>query len=241
MKLVVAPVYNEVEVLEDVLLSIRRYHKGDILVVDDGSTDGSSNVLEKIDWIKVLSHRRNFGYGKSLIDGLEYAYENNYCQVITIDCDKQHEPHLIPLMFSSNPECDVLSGSRYLTDNPEDDVAPPDRKNINRTVTKIINEITGFNLTDSFCGFKRYRVEALEKLSLDEPGYAMPLQFWIQAKYFNLNIGESPVPRIYKDFNRTFGGSLNDPGRRLLYYKRVIEKELKRWSMSLSSELIQTI
>lgn len=241
MELVVAPVFNEVEVLEKVLLNIRRFHKGDILVVDDGSTDGSSDVLKKIDWIKVLTHPCNFGYGKSLIDGLGYALEKRYCQVITIDCDEQHEPHLIPQMFASSPECDVLSGSRYLEDNPADDAAPPDRQDINRQVTKIVNEITGFNLTDSFCGFKRYRVEALDMLSLDEPGYAMPLQFWIQAKHLNLKIGESPVPRIYKDFSRTFGGPLNDPEMRLTYYKRVIEKELKRWSISLSSELTQTI
>ncbi len=240
MKLVVIPVYNEIETLARVLEKIRQYHAGDILAIDDGSTDGSYEALLDFDRVKVVRRDKNLGYGQSIIDGLRYAVEKGYEQVITIDCDEQHEPCMIPKMFANLGDSDVLSGSRYLNETKEDDTAPPDRCAINRRITKIINGMTGYGLTDSFCGFKLYRVSALTKLALNEPGYAMPLQFWVQAKYFGLTVKEIAVPRIYKNLNRSFGSELDDPVSRFEYYKRIIERELKRWSMPLSSELIRT-
>jgi dolichol-phosphate mannosyltransferase len=109
--------------------------------------------------------------------------------------------------------------------------APQDRRAINVRITQVINTITGFDLTDSFCGFKAYRVDALRKLRLTDTGYAMPLQFWIQAKYFGLRVTELPVSRIYDDPNRTFGGGLDDPEVRLNHYLTTIENERQRWKV----------
>lgn len=240
MNLVVVPVYNEAQTLKGVLEKIRYFHEGDILAVDDGSTDGSSDILEERKDIKVLRHPGNLGYGRSIIDGLDYAVTRGYKKVVTIDCDEQHEPRLIPAMFREVGDLDTLSGSRYLKPGPADDNPPEDRRSINVKITEIINDITGFNLTDSFCGFKCYRTRSLKKLQLDEPGYAQPLQFWIQAKRFGLTVGEIATPLIYKNLNRSFGGALDSPDLRLMYYKRVIERELKRWSISLPSALTRT-
>ncbi|MBI5815231.1 MAG: glycosyltransferase family 2 protein [Nitrospinae bacterium] len=229
--LVAVPVYNEIATLALVMAKIRDNHDGDILAVDDGSTDGSYETLQNTPGIVVLRHERNMGYGKSVIDGLEYAVRNGYEKVVTIDCDEQHEPKFIGRMFAELGDYDVLSGSRYLETSPEDDAAPPDRLDINRKITEVINQITGFNLTDSFCGFKCYRVSAIARLSLDEPGYAQPLQFWIQAKHSGLSVQEIPTPRIYKNLSRTFGGGIDDPEKRLGYYMEVVERELERWRM----------
>ncbi|MBI4666082.1 MAG: glycosyltransferase family 2 protein [Nitrospinae bacterium] len=230
--LVAVPVYNEIDTVRSVMERIRAFHAGDVLAVDDGSTDGSAEALKNLGWLKILSHTRNLGYGQSLIDGLKYAMDEGYDLVVTMDCDEQHEPALIPQMFSSIGGYDVLSGSRYLTERLENDPAPGDRLSINRRITDIINRVTGFNLTDSFCGFKCYRVSALRALALDEPGYAQPLQFWIQAFKFGLSVKEAPIPRIYKNLNRSFGAVLDDPEKRFEYYRQVIEKEIQRWSIS---------
>ena len=63
-------------------------------------------------------------------------------------------------------------------------------------------------LTDAFCGFKAYRVEALSSLRITETGWGMPLQLWVQAARLGLRVKEVAVPRIYLDPNRAFGGVL---------------------------------
>src|SRR5690606_41659504 len=80
-------------------------------------------------------------------------------------------------------------------------------------------------------GFKAYRVEALARLRLSEPGYAFPLQFWIQAARAGLTVIERPVPLIYvPSFERRFGGELDDAEKRLAYYMEVIETEVAKCS-----------
>lgn len=240
-KLLVVPVYNEIATVRRVMEAIKANHDGAILAVDDGSTDGSSDALATFPWLGVIRHETNRGYGAAVITGFEYAIKNSFDSVVTMDCDEQHEPCMIPHMFARQTEVDILSGSRYLTASAEGDIPPVDRMTINRTITAEINSITGYNLTDSFCGFKRYRVQALAPLRLDEAGYGLPIQFWIQARHFGLSVAEIAIPRIYKNLNRTFGGGLDDPEKRLSYYRSVIERELKKWPISSPLEHIPTI
>lgn len=240
--IVIVPIYNEAATLRAVLGQIHTYYDGALLAIDDGSCDDTADILADYPGIELIRHEKNRGYGASLKSGFEYAIANRFDRAITIDCDEQHEPALIPKMFGALSDgVDLVSGSRYLDESLGGDDAPVDRRKVNLAITELINEITGFGLTDSFCGFKCYRVESLNRLTLDEPGYAMPLQFWIQAKHFGLTVKEIPIPRIYKNLNRSFGGPLDDAELRLAYYRRVIEKECKRWSTCSSSELIQTI
>ncbi len=101
-----------------------------------------------------------------------------------------------------------------------------DRRRINFTITAELNQRLGLNLTDAFCGFKAYRVCALQKLHVTELGYAMPLELWVQAAHRNLKIREVAVPLIYLDEKRSFGGALDDADRRLTHYREVIDKAL---------------
>ncbi len=97
---------------------------------------------------------------------------------------------------------------------------------INRRLTAELNQRLGYNLTDAFCGFKAYRTSALQQLSITDLGYAMPLQLWVQAAAANLNVIEIPVPLIYLDLNRSFGGSLDHAETRLAYYNRVLDEAI---------------
>ncbi|OUN01506.1 MAG: hypothetical protein BAA04_09155 [Firmicutes bacterium ZCTH02-B6] len=233
--LVVIPVYNEAQSIRRVLAATKAAAKGtDILVVDDGSTDGSAEILAGIEGIRVLHHPVNMGYGAALIDGFAYAREHGYERVVTMDCDEQHEPALIPEFLALAREWDVVSGSRYLVPQPPLlGQVPQDRRRINQLITQRINGITGYRLTDAFCGFKAYKVAALARLELTETGYAFPLQFWIQAARAGLTVVEHPVPLIYvPNFERRFGGELDDADKRLAYYLDVIEKEVAKCSMS---------
>lgn len=230
-KLVIIPLFNEQSYIVDVLKELRLWHSCDILVIDDGSTDRSLQLvqelsLERLFWV---SHTNNQGYGATLIDGFNIAKERGYEYVVTMDCDWQHEPHYVPAFFEALSDVDIVSGTRYQREFAGDTSAPEDRRTINAAITAEINGLTGFKLTDAFCGFKGYRVSALSKLALDEVGYAFPLQFWVQAWHFGLTIKELAIPRIYVDANRTFGGKLDDPAVRLSHYRDVLNREVHRW------------
>jgi len=201
--------------------------------VDDGSVDRSAAVLRSLEDSKtrVIIEPSNQGYGATLLRGFREIIADEYDFAITMDSDGQHRPDWIPGFFAAIAEWDVVSGSRYHSEIDGNGVAPPDRRRINSEVTQLINDITGYSITDAFCGFKAYRVEALKRLDLRESGYAMPLQFWIQAKSFGLRVTEMPVSRIYDDPNRTFGGDLDMPERRLAYYLDTIATERKRWNV----------
>ena len=93
-------------------------------------------------------------------------------------------------------------------------------------MTDSINAWLGLGITDAFRGFKAYRVSALARLNLTVPGYGMPLQLWAQAARANLRIREIPVPLIYHDPDRHFGGALDEPDTRLAYYYDILLQEL---------------
>jgi dolichol-phosphate mannosyltransferase len=230
--LIAIPVYNEIKYVQHVLGKVRRFHD-QILLVDDGSSDGTAELLEKLrdsGQIQLLRHDVNRGYGQSIIDAFNYADRNAYDWVITMDCDEQHEPEMIPVFLRhiESDRCDLISGSRYLENRLDNDLPPGDRRAINATVTSMLNDLFNFGITDAFCGFKAHRVNATILLQLDEPGYAFPLQLWPRVARAGLRICEVPVRLIYNDPNRHFGGDLDDADKRLRHYLDVLQRELER-------------
>ncbi len=223
--LIALPAYNEKKDIGYIISQIKKY-KLDILVVDDGSTDGTQRRLSEIDNIEIITHEDNLGYGYSIIDAFKYGISNGYDYIITMDCDGQHIPDEIPIFIKQVPSYDIVTGSRYLSPNMSKQKPPSDRYKINMEITRILNRITNFNLTDSFCGFKAYKVNALKKMNLTENGYGMPLQLWIQAWKLDLHIKEIPVKLIYNNLSKSFGGELDKPVIRLRYYKEVIRREI---------------
>jgi glycosyltransferase involved in cell wall biosynthesis len=215
------PVYNEARHVESVLHEVRRYSPR-ILVVNDGSTDGTADILARQQGLEVITHPVNRGYGAALISAFAYARRQPIDVLITMDCDGQHEPSRIPVLLEAIHDADLVSGSRYLRDFHQDTQAPHDRRRINSEVTAELNRRFGLNLTDAFCGFKAYRREALERLHITETGWGMPLQLWVQAARRGLRIKEVGVPRLYLDPNRAFGGVLDDEAQRLAYYRQVL-------------------
>ena len=219
------PVYNEVKYVEQVLKEVRRYSL-DILVVDDGSQDGTSELLATQPNIQLVTHPRNLGYGAALRSAFAYAIRAGFDGVVTIDCDGQHEPQRIPDFVEAGHKTAIVSGSRYMQKFAGDSRPPNERRWINEQVTAELNHRLCLQLSDAFCGFKAYRVDALRQLELTENGYAMPLELWVQAAHRELEIVERAVPLIYLDEERSFGGALEDADTRLQYYHRVLDRSI---------------
>ena len=229
--LIAIPVYNEQRYVQRVLELVLDYAPPprQILVLDDGSTDATPTLLAQFP-VEVIRHSRNRGYGRSMQDAFRWSCVDNFDWVITMDCDEQHEPAAIPEFMEAihRDDLDVVSGSRYMVRDPSSDSPPADRRAINAQITSEINDRLGLRLTDSFCGFKAYRVAAVRRLQFDVDGYAFPMQFWVQAVAAGLRIGEIPVKLIYNDLNRSFGGPLDDAQIRLNHYRCILHRELRR-------------
>ncbi len=222
------PVFNEAETVSEVLDRVAEHFSGDVIVVDDGSTDDTPVLLAKRGDVAIVRLERNCGYGCALRIGFSIARDIGIDRIVTMDCDGQHEPAHIPDFLAALSGADIVSGSRYLPESGEVGQAPMDRREINARVTTQVNRVTGWSLTDAFCGFKAYRTEALSRLTLTEPGYAMPLELWVRAWQEGLTVTELPVERIYCDRDRTFGEDLDDPERRFAYYMSVWNAALRR-------------
>ncbi len=224
--LTVLPVYNEAQHITSVLEQVANYAT-DIVVVDDGSDDGSTEILTQRDDIALLLHSSNRGYGAALQTAFDYAIVQRYDVVVTIDCDGQHEPQRIVKLAAGCRHADIVSGSRYLQQEQSTENVPVERQQINQQITAEINSLLGLQLTDAFCGFKAYRTQALAQLNLTETGYAMPLELWVQAAWHKLQVTEISVPLIYLDEERSFGGALDAGEIRLKYYREVINRAIQ--------------
>lgn len=226
--LIAIPVFNERRYINDIIAQTAKYAEN-ILIVNDGSDDGTERLLRNKKTIKVITHKKNLGYGQSIIDSFDYALIQKYDWIITMDCDYQHQPSHLPHFFATLEQnsADIISGSRYLCPDSQNHITPPpNRAKINKEITNILNTSLNLNISDAFCGFKAYRVESLGKLNLTEKGYALPLQLWIQAARAGLKFCEISVPLIYHDPNRNFTGLLSSDAFRLEYYLNVIDREL---------------
>ena len=238
--LLAIPVYNEAEHLQRVLDHARRYCQS-ILVIDDGSTDETPRILRAQRDVKVITHPANRGYGLSLADAFAFAQAHDYSWLITMDADEQHEASYIPefMAEAARQRADIISGTRYPTGHHLPGPAPAERRLINARITALLNERLGLGITDAFCGFKAYRVETLPHFTVTVPGYAMPMQWWVQVARARLRVVELPVRLIYHSSKRCFGGVLDDPAVRLAHYLEVFEHELAHpQNPTLSAETV---
>jgi len=221
----IVPVFNEKETFYRLIAEIKDIlPEGKIVVIDDGS-DPPVRLIKRSN-LYLIRHEENKGYGAALMSGINFARKEKAEIIITIDADGQHFPKRIPEFLGKIENYDIVSGSRYHPLSIKLSEPPYERKVINKVITQILRELTGYNITDSFCGYRCYKSYVFDEFYPYDKGYGFPLELWAHFKKFNYKYSEIPV-ELYYPIKKNFSSELKDSEKRLKYYLGLIEKSFK--------------
>ena len=156
----VLPAYNEADTVGPVIEGTRE-HVDEVVVVDDGSSDGTADVARE-HGATVVEHVFNTGVGGAVRTGYQYAIRHDYDFVLQVDADGQHDPEYIPILLAEAEDNDMVIASRYLNESFQD--YPLVRKLGIQFFTAVVNTLGGIEITDVTSGFRVYRVSALEDI-----------------------------------------------------------------------------
>lgn len=223
-----APVYNEEAVLERFCEVALKAIDPDweFLLVDDGSTDTTPQILERLqttdDRVHVLTHGRNRGMGAALVTGFGKAQGEI---VVCMDADLSHPTSLIPQLVAGCESADAVYGSRYVPGGGMQGIPWP-RVLISRVANFILRAVFGTRVKDLTTGFRAYRTEAVRGLDLTGTGFETQLEITIKLVAAGRKIVEVPLQLT----QRAAGDSKMKYMRLIAVYSRMVLRLLRaRW------------
>ena len=198
--LVIIPTYNELEnlprLIPEVLSQDKTIH---ILIVDDGSPDGTANFVEeeikKNDRIHILKREKKMGLGTAYIAGFKYALKNNYDFIFEMDADFSHDPKELKNFLIAIKENDLVLGSRYINGVRVLNW-PMSRLILSFFASVYTRLITGLPVRDATGGFKCFRRKVLETIDLDHiksNGYSFQIEMTFKTFAKGFKIKEIPI------------------------------------------------
>ncbi len=210
---ILIPCFNESRVITQTITELSKYFEN-ILVVDDGSTDNTSNLLKSLN-VTVLQHPINLGQGAAVSSGFEFISTiDNSKAVITFDADGQHSVNdalaFANEIISSSEE--IIFGSRFI--HHEKNI-PFTKRLVLKMVTKISNFILKMNLSDTHNGLKAFKIDVLDKIKLKTSNYAFESELLAIVSKLGISYRELPSDIIYTEYSKTKGQSLRN-GMRIL-------------------------
>jgi len=215
--LVIIPTYNEIENISKMLDTVMNLNEGfDVLIVDDGSPDGTAQVVrEKMDAfggrIHLESRTGKLGLGTAYIHGFKWALARGYEYIFEMDCDFSHDPNdLARLKKACEDGADLSIGSRYVKGVNVVNW-PMSRVLLSYFASVYVRFITGMPIQDATAGFKCYKRTTLEGINFDKihfVGYAFQIEMKFKVWQRKMSIVEVPV--IFTD--RTEGQSKMSSG-----------------------------
>ena len=201
--LVIIPTYNEVENAEKIIRAVLALPEGfEILIIDDGSPDGTAQVVKSLqlefnERLHLLERGGKLGLGTAYLTGFKWALENGYDYVFEMDADFSHAPSDLPRLLKACSEegADMSIGSRYC--NGVSVVNwPIGRILISYFASVYVRKVLGFKIFDSTAGFICYSRKVLETIKLDEvqmKGYGFQIEMKYTAHKLGFKIAEVPV------------------------------------------------
>lgn len=216
-KLVIIPTYNELENISDMVHTVMNL-TGDfeLLIIDDGSPDGTGEVVKSLqktfsERLHIIERKGKLGLGTAYIMGFKWALERDYDFIFEMDCDFSHDPKDLIRLYDAVKErnFDLAIGSRYITGVNVVNW-PIGRVLMSYFASVYVKFITGLPIKDATAGFKCYHKSVLQGIKLDEIkfiGYAFQIEMKFTAWKLGFNLVEVPI--IFTD--RTKGTSKMSP------------------------------
>jgi len=209
--LVIIPTYNEMENIPEIIPRILEQNENlEILVVDDGSPDGTGDFVENLSKensrVHLLRRKKKMGLGTAYVAGFKWALEKDYDRIFEMDADGSHSPQALNTFLKEAENADLVLGSRYL--NGKISVVNWDWKRLilSYCANLYTRFATGMPFYDATGGFKCFSREALQKLDLGKlksDGYCFQIETTHTLWKKGLKIKEIPI--IFTD--RTKGSS----------------------------------
>ncbi len=205
---IVVPAYNESSRIDQTLIGLKASGYHNIVVVDDGSHDGTAETAAKCD-VWILRHLLNRGQGAALVTGISFARSRGADIIVTFDSDNQHDSREIESVIAPilNGETDVVLGSRVLGDSSG---APLSRRMLLYLGTMFTRLTTGMKVTDTHNGFRAFAVAALNKIVIAEDRMAHASEILSQIAKNRLRWKEVPVTIRYSEETLAKGQSNMD-------------------------------
>lgn len=198
--LIIIPTYNERENIEKMLSAIHdTLPEAEVLVVDDGSPDGTGDLVEargrEDRRIHLLRRSGKLGLGTAYLAGFAFALERDYERIFEMDADFSHDPKYLRPMLEASEQADMVIGSRYVRGGGTVDWSLS-RRVISRGGGLYARTILGLNIQDLTAGFICYRRSALEQIPLGEvfsTGYCFQIELKYRVHRAGLRLVEIPI------------------------------------------------
>ncbi|MBU0648327.1 glycosyltransferase family 2 protein, partial [Patescibacteria group bacterium] len=178
--LTLIPCYNHGKHLPRVVEDVKKLNQN-ILIVDDGSNDGSSEIIHQIKDINIITHKVNRGKGAALKTGFDYALRNNFDSVITLDADGQHKAYHIQEFVKNAQKYDMIIGTRM-----ENIKNMPKRRIFSNSFSSyLISLKSGQTIHDSQSGYRLYKRNLIESIDLNNNCYQLETEIILKAAKLN--------------------------------------------------------
>ncbi|MBF8299640.1 MAG: arnC 5 [Acidobacteria bacterium] len=189
----VIPAFNEAATIQQVVDGLRG-KVAHILVVDDGSTDATARLARRAG-AAVLEHGSNRGKGHAVRTAIEWVVARDFTHVLILDGDMQHLPGEAPLLLeaAARTGADVVLGERRFGRES----MPASRYHANRLGSRALSWFVGVRFSDTQCGFRVFRVDALRGISLRARGYDIETEMLVKLSRRQARITTVPVTAVY--------------------------------------------
>jgi dolichol-phosphate mannosyltransferase len=208
--LVVLPTYDEAATIEEVLRRVRQaWPEGRVLVVDDGSPDGTADLADKVGealgGIDVMRRDQRRGLGDAYRAGFARGLHEGADALVEMDSDLSHDPGALPSLIAALDDHDLVIGSRYI---PGGSIPHwrPHRRLLSRLANVYSSLMLGVPVRDMTSGFRIYRAELLRAMEVETvraDGYAFQIEMTYRAAELSARIAEVPIRFVDREMGKS--------------------------------------